>query len=138
MKSAFSLTLCLAALLATAAVAAPPSVDVTPTHVHFGNQHFGTFTKQSFTVTNKSDATVMISIESIVMGDDFSPGQVESTCPLTDSSPLAPGQSCTQVVGFQPSEFFAGREAALMRVIVRDVSGNLLETRDVKLSGRAY
>ena len=138
MKSARALAIGAMALLTSTAAAAPPSMDVTPNQINFGNQRFGTFTKQSFAVTNKSDATVIISIESIIMGDDFSPGQVESTCPLTEGSPLAPGQNCTQVIGFQPSQFFAGHEAALMRVIARDLSGKTLDTRDVRLTGRGY
>src|SRR5262245_30118144 len=126
------------AMLGSTAGAAPPPVDVTPTHVQFGSQPFETQTKKTFTVTNKSSEAVLVSIEQVFVGDDFSPGQIESTCPLTDSSTLQPGETCTHVVGFRPSAFFAGHESALMRVIVRDAAGNTIHTRDVKLSGRGF
>src|SRR5262245_33467634 len=109
-----------AGLLTSSAGAAPPPVDVQPTHVQFGSQPYESETKQSFTVTNKSQDDVQISIEQISVGDDFSPGQIESTCPLTEASTLHPGESCTHVVGFRPSRFFGGHETALMRVTVRD------------------
>ena len=126
------------ALLASAAAAAPPPVDVTPTHVQFGSHPYETETKESFTVTNKSSEAVLVSIEQIMVGDDFSPGQIESTCPLTDSTTLLPGATCTHVVGFRPSAFFGGHESALMRVVVRNNAGNTIFTRDVKLSGRGF
>jgi hypothetical protein len=135
---ALAMALATTALVVSPAVAAPPAATVWPTHINFGNQPFESNTKQSFTVTNRSDQTILVSIEQVQVGDDFSPGQVESTCPLTDSSPLEPGQSCTHVVGFRPSRFFAGHEVALMRVIIRDTAGNLLDTRDVTLTGRGH
>ena len=138
MKPVLALAACTVVFLASAAVAAPPPVDVRPTQVQFGNQPFETETKQSFTVTNRSNGAVLVSIEQIAVGDDFSPGQIESTCPLTEPSTLQPGASCTHVVGFRPSRFFAGHETALMRVIVRDTAGNMIYTRDVRLSGRGY
>ena len=132
------LVACTAGVLASVAGAAPPPVDVQPTHVQFGNQPYESETKQSFTVTNKSKEAVQISIEQISVGDDFSPGQIESTCPLTEASTLQPGESCTHVIGFRPSRFFGGHETALMRVVVRDLSGNNIDSRDVKLSGRGF
>ena len=138
MKFSFALACCSVLFLAPRAIAAPPAVDVKPTHVNFGNQPYHSVTKESFTVTNRSDEAVMVSIEQVVVGDDFSPGQIESDCPLTDSSMLVPGQSCTHVVGFRPDPFFGGHETALMRVVVRDMMGNVIYTRDVRLSGRGF
>src|SRR5262245_21357255 len=117
MKRILVLAACTGGLLASAAVATPPPVDVQPTHVQFGHQPFESETKLSFTVTNRGGETVQVSIEQVAVGDDFSPGQIESTCPLTDTSSLPPGASCTHVVGFRPSRFFGGHETALMRVI---------------------
>ncbi|HZO12987.1 MAG TPA: hypothetical protein VFB62_07005 [Polyangiaceae bacterium] len=138
MKSALSLAACSALLLVSAAVAGPPPVDVNPPHVNFGSNPYESNTKRSFTVTNRGSESVMVSIEQVSVGDDFSPGQIESTCPLTDSSMLEPGQSCTHVVGFRPSPFFGGHESALMRVVVRDMASNVIYTRDIKLTGRGY
>ena len=138
MKHGLVFAVCAAGLFTSSAGAAPPPVDVQPTHVQFGSQPYESETKQSFTVTNKSNDAVQISIEQISVGDDFSPGQIESTCPLTDPSTLQPGDRCTHVVGFRPSRFFGGHETALMRVIVRDASGNQIYSRDVKLSGRGF
>jgi len=138
MQRTLVLAACSALLLVASAVAAPPVVEVKPTQVQFGNQPYESNTKRSFTITNRSQEAVMVTIEQVSVGDDFSPGQIESTCPLTDASLLEPGQSCTQVVGFRPSPFFGGHEVALMRVVVRDLSGTVVDTRDVRLSGRGY
>ncbi len=67
------------------------------------------------------------------MGDDFSPGQIESTCTLGDTL-LPPGESCQHVVGFRPSSFFAGRETALLLVAASDESGTVLFERSVTLT----
>jgi hypothetical protein len=121
--------------LALPAVAAPPVVTVVPTNVRFGRQPLETETKTSFTITNQSDQTLLVTIEQVEVWDDFSPGQVESTCPLGESF-LPAGQSCYHVIGFRPSLFFLGRETSLMRVTAHDESGTtLLFERDVKLTG---
>ena len=67
--------------------------------------------------------------------DDISPGQPESTCPLSLTE-LAPGQSCTHVVGYQPSEFFKDRQAALLHIRVYDTSGEVIEVHDVNIRGQ--
>ena len=122
---------------ASAGFAAPPVVVVKPPHVQFGSQAYETLTKRSFTVTNRRSQSVLVAIELVRFGDDFS-ALIESTCRLIDSVTLAPGESCTQVVGFRPTPFFGGEETAIMQVVVRDLSGNLIETRDVTLTGRGY
>lgn len=117
-----------------AASADRPDLAVVPTHVRFGRQPFESNTMGSFTITNRSSQALVVTIDQIQVGDDFSPGQVESTCTLGDTLLLA-GENCTHVIGFRPSLFFAGHETALMRVTGGDAWGILLFERIVKLSG---
>jgi hypothetical protein len=137
MKRAVLLVVVAAAVVAPVASAARAPVDIDPTQVNFGKQPFESFTKKSFSVTNRSSETVVVTIEQVRVPDDFSPGQIESTCTLafTDTV-LDPGETCTHVIGFRPTPFFAGRELAILRVIVRDEAGNVLYTRDVRITGR--
>jgi hypothetical protein len=126
-----------AAPAATASRFDPPSLRVHPTHVRFGRQPFESNTLRSFTITNTSDETLLVTVEQVQVGDDFSPGQTESTCALGDTL-LDPGQSCTHVVGFRPSEFFCCHETAIMRVTAFDDRGQVVYDRQVKLSGSGY
>jgi hypothetical protein len=137
MKRALLLVALAAAVAAPAAWAAAPPVKIAPTQVKFGKQPFESFAKKSFSVTNRSSETVLVTIDQVRVPDDFSPGQIESTCPLafTDTV-LDPGETCTHVIGFRPTPFFAGPELAILRVIVRDQAGNVLYTRDVRITGR--
>jgi len=135
MKRRVLVSAAIVAALARPAVSAPQVVAVVPTHVRFGRQPLETETKASFTITNQSDQTVLVTIEQVEVWDDFSPGQVESTCRLGENL-LPAGQSCSHVIGFRPSLFFLGRETSLMRVTAHDESGTtLLFDRNVKLSG---
>jgi hypothetical protein len=137
MKRALLLMALAAVVAAPAALAAPAPVKIAPTQVKFGKQPFESFTKKSFSVTNKSSENVVVTIEPVRVPDDFSPGQIESTCPLAfTETVLAPGETCTHVIGFRPTEFFAGPELAILRVVVRDEAGNVLYTRDVEITGR--
>jgi hypothetical protein len=120
-----------------AASADRPELAVVPTHVRFGKQPFESNTMGSFTITNRSSQTLVVTIDQIQVGDDFSPGQIESTCTLGDTL-LPAGESCTHVIGFRPSLFFAGRETAFMNVTARDAWGILLFERTVKLSGTGF
>ena len=88
-------------------------------------------------LTNRSSQTLVVTIDQIQVGDDFSPGQIESTCTLGDTL-LPAGESCTHVIGFRPSLFFAGRETAFLNVTARDAWGILLFERTVKLSGTGF
>ena len=123
-----------AALIAMTQTAAADRLAVVPTHVRFGRQVFETNTLASFTITNRSAEDLVVTIDQIQVGDDFSPGQIESTCTLGDT-PLPAGRTCMHVVGFRPSLFFAGREDATMRVSARDTSGRVVFDRSVRLSG---
>ena len=61
-----------------------------------------------------------------------------SNCIALAGQVLAPGESCVAVVGFQPSEFFAGHwQTATLLVTARDpVSGALLQSVTVKVRGK--
>lgn len=122
---------------APAAPAAEPVLAVHPRHVRFGRQPYESNTLRSFKIKNRSSRTLLVTIEQVRVGDDFSPGQVQSTCALGDTL-LAPGQVCEQVVGFRPSEFFGGHETALMRVIARDGAGRVRYDKLVRLSGTGF
>jgi hypothetical protein len=113
---------------------------VRPAEMRFGRQPFGSLSRRTVTITNTGTRTLDIAIESVVMPDDFSPGQPESTCPLAGVgvSVLLPGESCTHTVAFQPDPFFAQPEQALLRLTARDLAGSVLDTVRVRLSGHGY
>jgi hypothetical protein len=134
MKRALALILAAGAALAQTASAHAAALAVVPTHVRFGEQPLESNTPGSFTITNQSSRALLVSIDQVEVGDDFSPGQTASTCALGETL-LPAGQSCTHVVGFRPSLFFAGCETAWLRVTVRDEWERVLFERLVKLSG---
>lgn len=113
------MTALISALMTTASAQDVP-IDIRPELVRYGWQPFGSFTKRRFTITNQGLEPLSISIGSGRVGDDFSPGQIESTCPMTGPTLLMPGESCFHAVGFMPSEFFGGHEVAALRVVARD------------------
>jgi hypothetical protein len=123
----------------TVAVTATPVepadfIDVYPSSVSFGDQPFETFETRSFTVTNIWSQTISLS-SAAGMPDDFS-HLIDSTCGLDDKT-LAPGESCTHVVGFRPTPFFEGIETATVVLTARDqATGTLLVTRTVEITGR--
>ena len=83
-------------LVALSTAAAPATavrhvLAIDPPQVKFGRQPFGSFTLKNFTITNRSSEAVLVSIETTDVGDDFSPGQPESTCTLTDEALLGAG-----------------------------------------------
>ena len=136
---AFLVLLASASMPVAPAVPVPrrPALVVHPRHVQFGHQPFESNTLRSFRITNTSSETLLVTIEQVQVGDDVSPGQVESTCALGDTL-LSPHQNCTQVVGFRPTEFFGGFETALMRVIAHDDSGAVRYDELVMLSGTGF
>jgi hypothetical protein len=140
MRSALALLFVLSAAVSLAPAPPPPSrppIAVHPTHVRFGRHPFESNTLRSFTVSNQSSEALLITIEQVRVGDDFSPGQIESTCSLGESL-LPAGQECEHVVGFRPSEFFGGHETAEMRVVARDLQGTELASQRVRLSGTGF
>lgn len=119
----------------TAPAAAEPRIDIAPRHVDFGVQPFESETLRSFLVTNTGDTAVFVTVEQVRVGDDFSPGQVTSTCTLGSETRLEPGESCVHDVGFRPSEFFAGFELAILSVTAREDGTSHESTRRVTLTG---
>lgn len=111
---------------------------IDPARLRFGAQSFGSFVKQTITLTNTSSMTLFVSIETLNVPDDFSPGQPESTCFLegVGVNELAPGAGCTEVVAFQPDPFFDQPETATLLVTARDTVGSVIATRTVKVTGK--
>ncbi len=131
--------------LAALAVLAVPSaaqaggaiLSVTPHHLKFGRQPFGSFTNRTVTIRNRSSRTLYVTITD-QSPDDFSPGQPDSTCFLSFTvNVLGPGDRCTMIIGFEPSEPFAGRERADMTVTAANSAGKILRTRHVRITGVA-
>lgn len=118
--------------------AAAPVLDVTPTHLAFGREPYGSSTNLAFEITNVGSAPVAVSVDAVFVPDDFSPGQLDSTCPMTGPTTLAPGASCVHVVGYQPTEVFAGPASGEMRVTARSDAGAIVAEASVTLSGRGY
>ena len=107
---------------------------MSPSSVSFGDQPFETFEMRNFTVTNTWSHTINLTSDA-GLPDDFS-HLIYSTCGLGDHS-LAPGDSCTHVVGFRPTPYFEGIETATVVLTARDqASGTLLVTRTVEITGR--
>src|SRR5262245_60788460 len=135
LKCARALFAAAVALAAPAASADRPPIQIHPTELRFGNQPFESFTKLGFAIENRSAQALRVTVESVQMPDDFSPGQIESTCTLGDTW-LAAQESCSHVVGFRPTPYFAGPETALIRVSAWDGGGTQLFERLVKLDGQ--
>jgi hypothetical protein len=117
-------------------VAAPAAVSsdvlrVSPPRVQFGTKQVGTFTLKGAMVANTSSSTVDVLVTVVAEPDDFSFGLLPgSTCPVLAPAPLAPGEKCDAVVGFRPTELFAGHEqvATLLATATDPVSGAVLGT----------
>jgi hypothetical protein len=122
--------------IAPAASADRAALRVHPTELRFGRVSFESFTTRSFAIENRSSGSLRVTLESIQMPDDFSPGLIESSCALGDTW-LAPGESCTHVIGFRPTPYFAGHEAALMRVTAWDEAGTRRFEQLVRIAGQA-
>jgi hypothetical protein len=127
------------ALVTPTALAVPRLVQVSPRQVNFGTQPVGSLTFEGVTVTNTSSRSLLVLVDAAVLPDDFNFGNIGgSTCIALEGQVLAPGESCVAVVGFQPSEFFAGRwQTATLLVTARDpVSGALLQSMTVRVRGK--
>jgi hypothetical protein len=128
----------LALNLGIAASAATGVLAVKPPTVNFGTKPVGSFTVKGATVTNTSSETVNVLVTIEREPDDFSfgllPGQ---TCPVFEPAPLAPGESCVVVMGFRPSEFFAGqKQFATLRVTATDPAGGVVDSVLIDFVGR--
>jgi hypothetical protein len=127
------------ALVTPTALAVPRLLQVSPRQVNFGTQPVGSLTFEGVTVTNTSSRSLLVLVDAVVLPDDFNFGNIGgSTCIALEGQVLAPGESCVAVVGFQPSEFFAGRwQTATLLVTARDpVSGALLQSMTVRVRGK--
>ena len=125
--------------MAPAAIAAPRLVQASPRHVNFGTQPVGTLTFAQLTVTNVSSTSLLVLVDAVELPDDFNFGNLAgSTCIALEGQVLTAGESCVAVVGFQPSEFFAGqRQTATLLVTASDPSsGERLDSVTVKVTGR--
>jgi hypothetical protein len=118
--------------------ATPPSIlRVSPGTVHFGSKQIGTFTLRGASITNTSSQTINL----IVTGglpDDFSFGILPgSTAPVFEPAPFEPHQSCRAVVGFRPSEFWAGQQqtAQLLATATDPVTHEVLEEVLIDFTG---
>ncbi len=106
-----------------------------PSHLGFGKQPYGSFTKRGVTIVNRSKRTLVITIDSQAP-DDFSPAQPESTCLLSyTTNVLAPGGRCTMVIGFEPIPEFGGREEMSLTITAATTAGRVLRTRHVRITG---
>jgi hypothetical protein len=127
------------ALVAPTAVAAPRLLEISPKQVNFGTQPVGSLTFAGVTVTNTSSQSLLVLVDAVELPDDFNFGNIGgSTCIALEGQILEPGESCVAVVGFQPSEFFAGRwQTATLLVTARDPgSGALLQSATVRVRGK--
>jgi hypothetical protein len=135
MRRAVFLVCAVAALAAVpVASAASPVLGIHPKQVNYGTKPYESLTVKTFAVTNNSSQTLVVTTEQARFPDDFS-YLIDSTCGLGDIT-LAAKESCTVVVGFRPTPFFAGLEEALIRVTARDSAGTLLFDSTVSLTGR--
>jgi hypothetical protein len=55
-----------------------------------------------------------------------------------EPAPLAPGEHCDAVVGFRPSEFFAGQKqrAVLLATATDPTLGQVVDTAEIVFTGR--
>ncbi|MGH3140547.1 MAG: hypothetical protein ACRDQE_12505 [Gaiellales bacterium] len=121
----------------SAAQAGGSILTVSPHHLKFGRQPFGSFTTRTVHIANRSSRTLVVTIAD-QSPDDFSPGQPESTCFLSYTvNVLEPGDRCTMIIGFEPSAFFAGPESASLTVTAASTGGKILRTRHVRITGVA-
>jgi hypothetical protein len=132
-KRAFVFAAVILGVLAPAASAARPVLDTSPNRVRFGNQAFYTFEMRTLSVTNKSSQTLTLTSDA-GLPDDFS-HLIYSTCGLGDKI-LAAGESCTHVVGFMPTPYFAGWETATLLLTARDGAGAVVDQLTVGITGR--
>jgi hypothetical protein len=123
----------IAALAMPSTAMANRTIDVNPHAVKFGKQPFETFETREFRVKNVSGDTITLN-SSPGLPDDFS-HLIDSTCGLDDKV-LAPRESCTHVIGFRPTPFFAGLETATVLLIARGPDGTVLQELTVEITGR--
>jgi len=124
---------------AASATAADHVLSVKPGTVNFGAKPLESFTLKSTTITNTSDEPILLTLSLIRSWDDFSGGWITSTCSSFDPTRLAPGESCTLVEGFSPSETFLGikQDQIWLATATDPGSGTVLTTEEIIFLGRA-
>jgi hypothetical protein len=124
--------------IATSATAADNVLTVTPGRVNFGAKPLESFTLKSTTITNTADEPILLTLSLVRSWDDFSGGWISSTCPLFESTLFAPGESCTLVEGFSPSDTFRGlkQDQIWVATAIDPGTGAVLETREIVFLGR--
>jgi hypothetical protein len=126
-------------VLPASAPAATKVLRATPAKVSFGTKPVGSFTLKGVTITNASSEVISLLVSSTRAPDDFSFGLLPgSTCPVLEPEALAPGDSCVAVVGFRPSEFFAGEKqfATLLATATDPSTGAVLDSVLINFVGR--
>jgi YVTN family beta-propeller protein len=117
----------------------PPLLQIRPAIVNFGAQPVGSVESKFVTVTNVTGGPLLVAVTTVHVPDDFSAGGglPGSTCPSPDQGLLGAGESCTQFVGFFPSEPFRGQhETGFLQVTAYDpLTGENLEEDSVALKG---
>ena len=132
--------LALALLAAVPAAANAANVlKVTPGTVNFGSKPVGSSTVKATKITNTSDKAISLSLAFVRSWDDFAGPAVESTCPGFEPALLQPGESCTLVERFFPSETFLGikQDQIWLATAIDPQSGAVLETEEIVFFGRA-
>ena len=122
---------------AATATAADRVVSLNPGKVNFGAKPLESFTLKSTTIRNTSDEPILLTLALVSSWDDFSGGWITSTC--FDPTPLAPGESCTLVEGFSPSETFLGikQDQVWLATATDPESGAVLTMEEIIFLGRA-
>ena len=126
-------------ILPASAPAATKMLSATPTKVSFGTRPVGSFTLKGVTITNASSETINLLVSTAREPDDFSFGLLPgSTCPVFAPEALAPGDSCVAIMGFRPSEFFAGEKqfATLLATATDPSTGAVLDSVMINFIGR--
>jgi hypothetical protein len=132
--------LVLAVLAVVPATATAADVlKVTPGTVNFGSKPVGSSTAKATTITNTSDEAISLSLALVRSWDDFAGPAVESTCPGFEPVLLQPGESCTLMERFFPSETFLGikQDQIWLASATDPQSGAVLDREEIVFFGRA-
>jgi hypothetical protein len=120
-------------VIATAMAVAPaPVLALSPDSLSFGEQPYETFETRTLTVTNVASQGISLTSDA-GLPDDFS-HLIDSTCGLGERA-LAPGESCTHVIGFRPTPFFGGPQTATLVLTARDGAGATITQVTVPITG---
>jgi hypothetical protein len=138
MKRLVPLVAALCLIYYPAALAEGRALDVSPHQLKFGKQPFGSTTRLTLTIANRSSRPLFASVATVNVPDSFSPGQEGSTCPLADGTALDPGESCVHVVDFFADRSFAGRQTGELAVTASDANGAVVGSRKVRMSGTGF